>query len=155
MQCVQSRDITRMADTSDYVDLSEYNIHVIWETTLRLWLAKLPFLAERAPPGLADSLEQRCRARQPRAIPPCRIAPRRPQLPFRASAVVLRAVSVSTSMTSASSYGKMATENRRSRRIAGTTPRLAVTPRLGATKRLAAGDVARRAGLATGVGVAS
>ena len=46
---------------TEYVDLSEYNIHVIWETTLRLWLAKLPFLAERAPPGLADSLEQRSR----------------------------------------------------------------------------------------------
>ena len=40
-----------------YLDISELNIHVIWETTLLLWLQRLPFLKERTRPGFEAELE--------------------------------------------------------------------------------------------------
>ena len=33
----------------EYLDVSEANIHVVWETTIFLWLRKLPWLAATAP----------------------------------------------------------------------------------------------------------
>ena len=41
-----------------YRDVSDHNIHVVWETTLMLWLKKLPWLQELAPKGLAGSLKE-------------------------------------------------------------------------------------------------
>ena len=41
----------------EYLDISELNIHVIWETTLLLWLQRLPFLKERTRPGFEAELQ--------------------------------------------------------------------------------------------------
>ena len=38
----------------EYVDLSDLNIHVVWETTILLWVERLPWLKERAPPDFAE-----------------------------------------------------------------------------------------------------
>jgi hypothetical protein len=35
---------------ADYLDVSEPNIHPVWETTILLWLEKLPWLKARTPP---------------------------------------------------------------------------------------------------------
>ena len=40
----------------EYLDISDLNIHVIWETTLLLWLRRLPFLMERTRPGFEAQL---------------------------------------------------------------------------------------------------
>lgn len=32
---------------ADYLDVSEPNIHPVWETTILLWLEKLPWLKQR------------------------------------------------------------------------------------------------------------
>ena len=39
---------------ADYLDVSEPNIHPVWETTILLWVERLPWLKERAPPDFAE-----------------------------------------------------------------------------------------------------
>ena len=41
----------------EYLDISDLNIHVIWETTLLLWLQRLPFLKARTKPGFEAQLQ--------------------------------------------------------------------------------------------------
>jgi hypothetical protein len=41
-----------------YRDVSDYNIHIVWETTLLLWLEKLPWLHEYIAGDFADKLRQ-------------------------------------------------------------------------------------------------
>jgi hypothetical protein len=41
-----------------YRDVSDYNIHVVWETTMLLWLQKFPWLKAYIAPGFEDKLRQ-------------------------------------------------------------------------------------------------
>jgi len=41
-----------------YRDISSRNIHVVWETTLLLWLEKFPWLRSRTPRGFIQSLQK-------------------------------------------------------------------------------------------------
>ena len=49
---VEEKDGPRLRP--EYVDLSDLNIHVVWETTILLWVERLPWLKERAPPDFAE-----------------------------------------------------------------------------------------------------
>lgn len=41
-----------------YRDVSDYNIHIVWETTLLLWLEKWPWLKDYIARGFEDKLRQ-------------------------------------------------------------------------------------------------
>ena len=41
-----------------YRDVSDHNIHVVWETTILLWLEEWDWLKQMAPPTLNESLEE-------------------------------------------------------------------------------------------------
>jgi hypothetical protein len=47
--------VPRLKDA--YRDISKCNIHVVWETTLLLWMRKLPWLSTLAPPGFEQQLQ--------------------------------------------------------------------------------------------------
>jgi hypothetical protein len=42
----------------EFLDISQLNIHIVWETTILLWLDKLPWLRERAPRGFRERMQQ-------------------------------------------------------------------------------------------------
>ena len=42
----------------EYLDISELNIHIVWETTILLWREKLPWLKERAPRGFGEQMRR-------------------------------------------------------------------------------------------------
>jgi hypothetical protein len=44
-----------------YRDVSDYNIHIVWETTLLLWLEKFPWLQQYVAIGFQDKLRQTLR----------------------------------------------------------------------------------------------
>ena len=39
---------------ADYLDVSEPNIHPVWETTILLWVDKLPWLKQRTKPDFEE-----------------------------------------------------------------------------------------------------
>ena len=39
---------------ADYLDVSEPNIHPVWETTILLWVEKLPWLKQRTKPDFEE-----------------------------------------------------------------------------------------------------
>ena len=41
-----------------FKDISDYNVHIIWETTLLVWLEKLVWLRDVTPPGFAQNLQR-------------------------------------------------------------------------------------------------
>ena len=55
-----------------YLDISTCNIHVVWESTIMLWLQRLPWLKERVPPGfearMQDSLQKYLRDKELEAM---------------------------------------------------------------------------------------
>lgn len=42
----------------EYLDISDFNIHVVWETTVLLWLDKLPWLRQRIPKGFEERMRR-------------------------------------------------------------------------------------------------
>jgi hypothetical protein len=48
--------IPRLRD--EYRDISKCNIHLVWETTLLLWMRRLPWLSSLAPPGFEQELQE-------------------------------------------------------------------------------------------------
>ena len=51
-------DAQTKAVRAEFRDVSDHNIHVTWETTLEIWLQKLPWLAAFAPPHFREQLRQ-------------------------------------------------------------------------------------------------
>lgn len=51
-------DKTTLVLKDAYRDVSDHNIHVVWETTLLLWLERLPWLKKLAPVGLETQMKE-------------------------------------------------------------------------------------------------
>ena len=43
---------------ADFLDVSEPNIHPVWETTVLLWISKLPWLKQRVPPNFEQATRE-------------------------------------------------------------------------------------------------
>jgi hypothetical protein len=54
--CTASTGIPRLRD--EFRDISKCNIHLVWETTLLLWMRRLPWLSTLAPPGFEQQLQE-------------------------------------------------------------------------------------------------
>ena len=54
---------------ADFLDVSEPNIHPVWETTVLLWISKLPWLKQRVPPNFEQATRARLAAPHPPPIP--------------------------------------------------------------------------------------
>mmetsp|Transcript_19364 Transcript_19364/g.39148 ORF Transcript_19364/g.39148 Transcript_19364/m.39148 type:complete len:420 (-) Transcript_19364:63-1322(-) len=63
--CVQYEDINDVMTDSEtyeikdaYKDVSNHNIHIVWETTLLLWLDRWSWLKDLTPPGFSEGLQR-------------------------------------------------------------------------------------------------
>ena len=54
---------------ADFLDVSEPNIHPVWETTVLLWISKLPWLKQRVPPNFEQATRARLATPHPPPIP--------------------------------------------------------------------------------------